>query len=731
MPNSRDPERGPGPVGEPRPLDVAAMRQFEGAIAGARVQLEEYVAACIRDLAAARAALSQETGERSDGRVAEAGDRLERLCEAMRRASARLEADIKGRSGSHISARTGLERKVSEHEEAERLLAAANAELLREIADRERLEQERRIAEEGLHEVQARFECAFTSAPIGMALVDLDGRCIQVNDALCRITGYTRDQLKTTTLPAITYSDDLDRDADNARELLDGRIPSYQTEKRYRHAWGHYLWVLLTKSLVRDVQGRPLYLVSQVQDISERKDLAVRLEYLIDHDFLTGLFNRRRFEQELAREAERVVRYQAKGAVLMIDLDNFKDVNDAFGHKAGDDLLKGVAGALRHRLRQTDVLARVGGDEFAVLLPEADADEARNVSESIIKTLGQQVAVLGEQSIHVTASIGVASFDGLSAAAVLAFADQAMYEAKQAGRNRAAIYTPSEGHREQVSARLAEAEMIRMALKEERFLLYCQPILDLKLNEVCQYELLLRLRPEDGGEPLEPSSFLYAAERFGLIQEIDCWVARQAIALIAEHARAGRRLVLHVNLSGKSIGDPMVAAITEKAIADAGIDPAGLIFELTETAAIGNIEEAKAFADRLRARGCQLALDDFGAGFGSFYYLKTLPFNYFKIDGAFIHGLATSPMDQLVVEAIVGIAKGMGKKTIAEFVDNGETARLLEKSGVDFAQGYHVGRPLPLRDVLAATSGGAPVLRPDRIPERSRPDWKPPGPESR
>jgi EAL domain-containing protein (putative c-di-GMP-specific phosphodiesterase class I) len=161
--------------------------------------------------------------------------------------------------------------------------------------------------------------------------------------------------------------------------------------------------------------------------------------------------------------------------------------------------------------------------------------------------------------------------------------------------------------------------------------------------------------------------------------------------------------VLHVNLSGKSIGDPRVAALTEKAITDAGIDPAGLIFELTETAAIGNIEMAKAFAHRLRALGCQLALDDFGAGFGSFYYLKTLPFNYFKIDGDFIRGVTASPMDRLVVEAIVGIAKGMGKKTIAEFVADGETVRLLEKSGVDYAQGYHVGRPRPLRDVLATT----------------------------
>jgi len=245
--------------------------------------------------------------------------------------------------------------------------------------------------------------------------------------------------------------------------------------------------------------------------------------------------------------------------------------------------------------------------------------------------------------------------------------------------------------------------MIRTALKEDRLLLYCQPILDLKRKEVIQYELLLRLRTDDGREPLAPRSFLYVAERLGLIQQFDCWVARQAIALIADHARAGHRLVLHVNLSGKSIGDPRVAALTEEAIGDAGIDPACLVFELTETAAIANIEEAKAFAHRLRARGCRLALDDFGAGFGSFYYIKTLPFDYFKIDGDFIRGLVGSPMDQLVVGAIVGIAQGMGKKTIAEFVADESTARLLETSGVDYAQGYHIGRPLPVSEVLALT----------------------------
>ena len=576
---------------------------------------------------------------------------------------------------------------------AERKLAAVNLELRRQMADHE-------IVERGLRGIHARFESAFSSSPIGMALVDMDGRWLQVNDALCRITGHAREALKSTTLQAITHPEDLDRDADSMRDLLDGKIPSAQIEKRYRHAWGHYLWVLLTLSLVRDDRGQPLYVVSQVQDISDRKRLAARLEYLLDHDFLTGLFNRRRLQQELAHEAERVSRYGAQGAVLMIDLDNFKDVNDAFGHKAGDDLLRAVAGALKHRIRQTDVVARVGGDEFAMLLPETGAEQAQIVADGVVEALGRQVAMLGERSIHITASVGIALFEDLGDADVLECADLAMYEAKQAGRNRVALYRPNGGHRELVSARLIETQRVRHAVAEDRLLLYGQPILDLARNEVCQYELLLRLRTEHGCEPLSPGSFLYVAERFGLIQQFDGWVARQAVALIAEHARAGVRLVLHVNLSGKSIGDPGVAALIETAIGDAGIDPACLVFELTETAAIANIEEAKAFAQRLYLRGCRLALDDFGAGFNSFYYLKTLPFDYFKIDGAFIRDLLTSPMDQLVVGAIVGIARGMGKKTIAEFVADEDTARLLARSGVDYAQGYHIARPRPVEEVL-------------------------------
>jgi diguanylate cyclase (GGDEF)-like protein/PAS domain S-box-containing protein len=578
-------------------------------------------------------------------------------------------------------------------------LAALKSRLKQAVAARGRAERSSLQLQQGLREVRELFETAFGDAPIGMALVDMKGDWLQVNGALCRITGLSSDELKATTLQALTHPEDVDLAADEMNSLLAGEIPSYQVEKRYRHSWGHFVWVLLTVSVVRDANGRALYVINQIQDISDRKERARQLEYLVDHDFLTGLYNRRWFERELGREVERAARYGTPGAVLVIDLDHFKDINDGFGHQAGDDLLKGVAGLLKQRARQSDVLARLGGDEFALLLPQTSPDRAELVADEIVKTLNRRMAASAGKSLAITASVGVAISDGLTNTELLAYADLAMYEAKEAGRNRFAVYhRPIKGER--TSARLAEAERIRHALEENALLLYGQPVLDFQTNTLHNYELLVRLQGDNGGEPLLPSAFLYVAERFGLIQAVDAWVARTAIQLIADQERAGRRLVLSINLSGKSICDPRLATGIEEALDEAAIDPGRLIFELTETAAIGNIEQARAFATRLRRRGCQFALDDFGAGFGSFYYLKNFPFDYIKIDGGFIRELTSNPMDQLVVQAIVSIAQGLAKKTVAEFVGDQETSSRLQKLGVDCAQGYYIGEPRPIAEVL-------------------------------
>jgi diguanylate cyclase (GGDEF)-like protein/PAS domain S-box-containing protein len=560
-------------------------------------------------------------------------------------------------------------------------------------------------------EVHRRFENAFSNAPIGMALLDMDGCWLQVNDALCRITGHAESELKARTLSSLTHPDDIDLDVSLSQQLLDGKVPSYQVEKRCIHAWGHFVWVMMTVSLVRNKKGRALYRIVQLQDISESKELAGRLEYLADHDFLTGLFNRRHFERALAQEIERASRYGSPGAVLLIDVDNFKNVNDTFGHTVGDDLLKGVAGSLKHRMRHTDTLARVGGDEFAVLLPHTNAEEAMAVAADFVKALDKQTAVRTDQSIHITASLGVASFENLSDIVALEHADLAMYGAKQAGRNRFVVYQPLAGDRDQAAPRYSEADWMRRALEEDHFVLYCQPILNLEKNEVSQYELLLRLPDVRGCEPQTPNAFLYIAERYGLITALDLWVVRKAIALIAAYQRAGQRLALNVNLSGQSIADPKLAGLIESALVKGGIDPACLVFEITETAAVANLQQARSFAGRMHSCGCALALDNFGAGLASFYYLKNFPFDYLKIDGEFIRGLSVNPVDRLVVQAIVLIAQGMGKKTVAVFVADAASVCLLRDSDVHYAQGYHIGVPRPIAEVLPACENSVAIGR--------------------
>ena len=250
-----------------------------------------------------------------------------------------------------------------------------------------------------------------------------------------------------------------------------------------------------------------------------------------------------------------------------------------------------------------------------------------------------------------------------------------------------------------MKGRVTWAERIRRALEEDRFVLLAQPIVDLATGEASQYELLLRMR-DDSGDLIPPGAFLAIAERLDLIQDIDRWVTSRAIDLLAHYRAAGANVTFEVNLSGLSIGDPKLLELIEQRLTETGVSPSWLIFEVTETSAVANIPRARAFGERLSELGCRFALDDFGAGFGSFYYLKHLPFDYLKIDGEFVRNCVTNATDRLIVKSVVGIARGLHKKTIAEFVGDEETVRALNRLGVDYAQGYHTGKPAPLEDLI-------------------------------
>jgi diguanylate cyclase (GGDEF)-like protein/PAS domain S-box-containing protein len=562
---------------------------------------------------------------------------------------------------------------------------------------------ERMQSQAALAAAEERFRSAFEEAPIGMALTSPDFRFLRVNRALCQITGYTPAQLEGLPVASITHPDDLKADWEARGAMLEGEMSSVRAERRYLHASGSAVWVMINSTLVRDADGVPLHFLSQMQDITESRRHEAELRHMADHDPLTGLLNRRSFERELERHVSHVERYGPKGAAIVLDLDHFKTINDTLGHSAGDELIVRVAHALRSRLRESDVLARLGGDEFAILLPEASPEEADGVATAVldaVRTLAVPTAT--GRTRTVTASLGMALFDAthrLTGEEVLVNADLAMYDAKEAGRDGLAAYAAPEQQEARLEARMSWADMIRDALAEDRFVLHAQPIVDLASGEVTQYELLLRMRGPDG-DLISPAAFLPVAERFDLMAAIDRWVVTRAIQMVGAERRRGRELLVEVNISGRSAGDAELLALIERELTAADVDPGQIIFEITETIAVSNIPRAQHFAARLAELGCRFALDDFGAGFGSFYYLKHLPFDYLKIDGEFVRHSAVDATDQLVIQAVVDIARGLGKRTIAEHVGDHATTELLRRMGVDHAQGFHLGEPAPLSDWL-------------------------------
>jgi diguanylate cyclase (GGDEF)-like protein len=427
------------------------------------------------------------------------------------------------------------------------------------------------------------------------------------------------------------------------------------------------------------------------------------LRYLADHDSLTGLLVRRRFRAELDQYVSFSARYGGQGAVMIIDIDGLKAVNDAHGHHAGDNLLRQIADVMRERIRTTDIAARLSGDEFAVLMPQTDVSGALQLGEDLRAEVAERV-VPGAEDLGATISVGITMFGrqrDASAEAVLIAADQAMYRAKEEGRNRVALFEdPGEPKRQMQRSQTTSAR-IRDALTNDRLSLHTQPIRSLESGGIERYELLLRMTGEDG-TLLPAASFIEVAERSGMVQELDRWVVARALELLAQREHSGSPVSLHVNISGASLTDISVLEFIERRLDEGDADPARCTFEITETARIQNYRAAAGFADRLTEFGCQVAIDDYGAGFGPFHYLKQIPFDVIKIDGAFVRDMPRNDADQLTVQAIVQIARGLGKTTIAEFVQDDATAQMLREYGVDMAQGYHLGRPVDVAEALAA-----------------------------
>jgi diguanylate cyclase (GGDEF)-like protein/PAS domain S-box-containing protein len=578
--------------------------------------------------------------------------------------------------------------------------------LLVSAAIRDVTERKRALAE--LADAEALFRGAFDGSPIGMALTDHRGVVVRVNGALCDLTGHRDAELTGSLFEDLVHPDEAGYDRKGITQLVGGERNRYKVETRFVHRSGAPIWVAIQATMIRDEAGDARRFLVQVQDVTHRRRYEENLHYLATHDPLTGLHNRSSFAGQLDTHADLVRRYESEGALLLLDLDHFKYVNDTLGHQAGDHVIARVAKVLAARLRESDVLARLGGDEFAVLLPKAHLDGAQLVANDLLEALrAERIAVPGTGDRTVTASIGIAMFEqgeGLTGEDVLVSADLAMYDAKEAGRNQVVLHTPGEHAQARMQGRVNWAERIHVAIDEDRFALMAQPILDLETGAVTQFEVLMRML-DDHGDLIPPSAFLSTAERLGMIHEIDAIVVEHAIRAVAAAGTAIGDTRVEINLSGASMGDPQMLRVIEDALLQTGLDPSRVIFEITETAAIANIAKAREFSDQLARLGCRFALDDFGAGFGSFYYLKHVHFDILKIDGEFVRDACVTRTDRLVIQSVVAIARGLGKQTVAEHVGDEPTVGLLRELGVDYGQGYFLGRPIGLERFLTELAG--------------------------
>ena len=440
--------------------------------------------------------------------------------------------------------------------------------------------------------------------------------------------------------------------------------------------------------------GRVTRISGTARDITEQKAFQHQLSYHAEHDPLTGMFNRHYFQEELERTVARVARNGSDCALFYIDLDQFKYINDTIGHAAGDRLLIDVAALLTAHVREGDLLARFGGDEFTLLLYNINRQDVLRAADNFRSLCDDYRFTEDDKSFTISCSIGIAMIDETvtSAQELLSHADMACNTAKQQGRNRAKIYNPADLGKADMAADMNWASQVREMLEHDKFQLVYQPIVDTDSGAINDYEVLVRMICDDG-QIILPGGFMPAAERFGLIHSVDRWIVSRAIRQLASLHDDGHRASFSINLSGKAFEDATLLPLIRELLDSTGLDPTWVTFEITETAAIDNLAAAEEFITALKDIGCQFALDDFGSGFSSFAYLKHLPVDKLKIDGSFVKGMAHSSVDQAMVESMNQVAHALGKRTVAECVENEETLVLLKEMGVDLAQGNYLGRP--------------------------------------
>jgi diguanylate cyclase (GGDEF)-like protein/PAS domain S-box-containing protein len=559
---------------------------------------------------------------------------------------------------------------------------------------------ERKLYEEALFREKESAQITLQSIGDGVITTDAQGSTEYVNPVAEELTGWRVDDASGRPIDEIFrgFHEETCEPLENPLAVAIRRnrsIKSVRPTLLIRRD-GNELYIESTASPIRDGKGNVTGGVLVFHDVSESRELNRRLSYHASHDILTGLVNRREFENRLERALKSAKARETSYALCYLDLDQFKIVNDSCGHSAGDALLGQLGALLKSKIRWRDTLARLGGDEFGVLLESCSLEEAMQTAESLRMAISEYKFTWDDRSFRLGVSIGVVpiSADNEDVAALLSAADSACAAAKEAGRNRIHSFQENDIDLMRRRREMQWAARINNALEENRFELFRQTIQPLQSDEDgAHYEILLRMRDENGGI-ISPGLFIEAAERYSITPSIDRWVIRSAFRWLVSEADERERLALcSINLSGQSLGDEKFLPFVIDQFRMSGLDATKICFEITETAAIASYSQANRFINALKDLGCQFALDDFGTGLSSFGYLKHFPVDYLKIDGSFVKEILHDAIDREMVRSINEIGHLTGKKTIAEFAENEEIITMLRGMGIDYAQGYGVSEP--------------------------------------
>jgi diguanylate cyclase (GGDEF)-like protein/PAS domain S-box-containing protein len=575
-------------------------------------------------------------------------------------------------------------------------LAACGALTARLVTQLERRAAQSRANSEALRRAEEHFRTAFENAAIGMAIVGFDGRFLRVNHALAGLTGYRPDQLVKMSFRDLTPQEELGGNVQAMEKLRTGEISIYQTEKRYRRADGGTVWVSLTVSLVRDAAGDPVNMISQMQDMTARKEVERELADRALHDPLTGLPNRVLFLDRVGMSLARIERSFAPVAVFFIDLDRFKLVNDSLGHSVGDRMLIDIARRLRGAMRPEDTVSRFGGDEFTILAENIDEPAAKLVAQRITRSLTRPFAIDGRE-LFASASIGVSICRDhqAQAEAMLRDSDAAMYRAKERGGSNFEIFEG--GMRSRATTRLDLENDLRRAIEREELHLDYQPLVSLDNGRVFGVEALARWNHAQRGL-LAPSEFIPVAEDSGLIVPLGEWVVRSACRQLREWDDLGFDLQVAVNISPRQLVESNLAAVVRDSLAEFAVDPARLCLEIIESAAVS---AGSAPLEELSAIGVRLAIDDFGTGFSSLDQIRRLPpVDTLKIDRSFVEDLGRRPAAHAIVGAVIGMANALHLEVVAEGIEREDQLLALQALGCKLGQGFYFGRPCSPADIV-------------------------------